>query len=98
MYASLNSICGLSFHFIEDIYEIRLDAHGVPFASCQVGTLYSHDVIGDVSLDHLVKVSAGFLHCAGTIFLFPYTVILFKNNLCPSFPQNVLTVFLFYSM
>lgn len=35
------------------------------------GTWYPHGVIGDVVLDHLVKVlSARFLHCKGTIFLF----------------------------
>lgn len=44
------------------------------------GTWYPHDVIGDAVLDHLVKVvSAWFLHCEGTVFLFPYTVILLKT-------------------
>lgn len=45
------------------------------------GTWYPHDVICDVSLDHVVKViSARFLHYKGTIFLFPCTVILSKTS------------------
>lgn len=71
LYASLNSICGLSFNFMENIYETILDAYRV---HC------THDVICDVSLDHVVKViSARFLHYKGTIFLFPCTVILSKT-------------------
>lgn len=78
--AFLNSICGLSFYFMEDMYEIILDAYLVPFALLSGGIWYPHDVIGDVSLDHLAKVvSALFLHCEGTIFLFPCTVILSKT-------------------
>lgn len=41
-------------------------------SSISGGSWYPHDVIGDVGLDHLEKAaSAWFLHCTGTIFLFP---------------------------
>lgn len=44
------------------------------------GTWCPHDVVCDVSLDHVVKViSARFLQGKGTIFLFPCTVILSKT-------------------
>lgn len=74
--------------------EIRLAAYQVPFASYQVGTQYLHDVIGDGSLDHLVKVFAGFLHCTSIIFLFLYGVSLYVHPL----PQNVSRVLLFHAV
>lgn len=40
------------------------------------------------SLDHLVKVFAGFLHCASTIFLFLYTVILYVHPFLRTFQQS----------
>ena len=68
--------------------EIRLAAYWVPCASHQVGTQYLYDVIGDVSLDHLVNLFAGFLHCNSAIFLFLNTVILLKNNFISILPSE----------
>lgn len=61
---------------------------GVPCALCIIsgGIRYPHYVIGDVNLEHLVKmVSALFLHYKGSIFLFPYAVILLKTYYSHSF-------------
>ena len=88
LYASLNSICGLSFHFMGGYVWNQTGCVSSTLCIYQVGTQYLHDVIGDGSLDHLVKVFAGFLHCTSTIFLFLYRVSLYVHPYLRTFQQS----------